>query len=55
MDIFKNYHSIVDSYYNIPHQYMSLIDTFKHAVEHNTWNITHSTIPTSLSSRMTLL
>ena len=42
MDTLKNYQSIVDSYYKIPHQYMSLIDIFKHVVEHNTWNITHT-------------
>ena len=42
MGTLKNYQSILDSYYNIPHQYMSLIDIFKHVVEHNTWNIIHS-------------
>ena len=56
MDIFKNYQFIVDSYYNIPYQYMSIIDIFKHVIEHNTWNIIHTLQhQQSSSSRMTSL
>ena len=54
-EYFLNYQFITNLYYNNPHQYMSLTKILKHAVEHNTWNITHFTTPTTSSSRMTLL
>lgn len=44
MDVFKNQQPIVDFHYNNPHQYMSFIKTFKHAIEHNTRNITQAVL-----------
>lgn len=39
---FENYRCILNFYYTNLHRYMSLIDILKHAVEHNTWNNTHT-------------
>ena len=39
---FMNYQYIVYFYYSNPHQYMSLTEILKYAVEHNTWNISHT-------------
>lgn len=33
---------LILKFFNNPHQYMVLTEILKHAVEHNTWNITHT-------------
>lgn len=42
MEACKSNQSIVGLYYSKPHQYMSLIEILKHAVEHNIWNIMYT-------------
>ena len=42
MKAFGRNQTIFGSYYNKPHQYMSLVEILKHAIEHYIWNITYT-------------